>query len=221
MEVPNRKDLRKKKKQEKKLSRMQEKSRRLRTESVLIKPAEGMSYASILRGLKKRVNPDELGATVQGIRETRSKDLIVEQKCSKKDRERLDTAFKEAFGASGTTVPLHDHCHLISSIEVEIADLHPNIEAGDVEKAVRGFFEQGSEMEFRVSLTKTPCRGNKKAYMLLEEARPMKLLKAAHIKIGWVSCRVRRRKELNRCYRCLGFGHMAADCRGPDRSRCC
>ena len=37
VEVPNRKDLRKKKKQEKKLSRMQEKSRRARPEAVLIK----------------------------------------------------------------------------------------------------------------------------------------------------------------------------------------
>ena len=155
MEVPNRKDLRKKKKREKKLSRTQEKSRRLRPEAVLIKTAEGMSYASILRRLKKRVNPDELGATAQGIRETRSKDLIVELKCSKKDRERLDTVLKESVGASGTVR------HLIPRIEVEIADLDL-----DVEEAVRGFFERDSEMEFRVSLTKTPYRGNKKAYVL-------------------------------------------------------
>ena len=178
VEVPNRKNLRKKKKQEKKLSRMQEKFRRARPETVLIKPAEGMSYASILRGLKKRVNPDELGATVQGIRETRSKDLIVELKCSKKDRERLDTAFKEAVGASGIVR------HLIPRIEVEIADLDPSIEAGDVEEAVRGFFEQDSEIEFRVPLTKTPYRENKKAYVLLEEARALELLKVAQIKIG-------------------------------------
>ena len=168
---------------------------------MLIKPVEGMSYASILRELKKRVNPDELGATVQGIRKMRSKDLLVEIKCSKKDRERLETAFKERVGASGAV------CHLIPRIEVEITDLDPSIEAGDVNDVVRGFFEQEWEMEFRVSLTKTPYRGNNKAYVLLEEAR--------------VSCRVRRKKELNRCYRFLGFGYMAADCRGTDRSRCC
>ena len=115
-----------------------------------------MIYASNLRGLKKRVNPDELGATVQGIRETRSNDLIVELKCSKKDRERLDTTIKLAVGASETVR------HLIPRIEVEISDLDPSIEASDVEEAVRGFFEQDSEMEFRVSLTKTPYSGNKK-----------------------------------------------------------
>ena len=63
----------------------------------------------------------------------------------------------------------------------------------------------------RVSLSKTPYRGNRKAYVFLEKAMALKLLKGAHIKIGWVSCRVHRKKEVNRCFRCLGFGHIAAD----------
>ena len=75
------------------------------------------------------------------------------------------------------------------------------------------------ELELRVSLSKTPYAGNRKAYVLSEEARKLKLLKGALIKIGWVSCRVRRKTEAKRCCRCLGFVHMAADCRGPDRSR--
>ena len=152
-----------------------------------------MSYASILRELKKRVNPDELGATVQEIRETRSKDLLLELKCSTKSRGRLDTAFKEAVGARGTVR------HLIPRIEVDIADLDPTTEAEDVEDAVRSFFNKEPELELRVSLSKTPYRGNRKAYVLLEEARALKLLKDAHIKIGWVSCRVRRKKDFNRC----------------------
>ena len=87
MEVSSRKILKKKKR--KKPARTPEKSSRARPEAVLIKPAKEMSYASILRELEKRVNPDELGATVQEIRETHSKDLLVELKCSKKDRGRL------------------------------------------------------------------------------------------------------------------------------------
>ena len=134
---------------------------------------------------------------------------------STKSRGRLDAAFKEAVGSRGT-VRL-----LIPRIGVEISDLDPSIGAGDVKEAVRGFFEQELEIELTVSLRKRPYRGSRKAFVLLEEAKALKLLKAAHIKIGWVSCRVRRKKELNRCYRCLGFGHIAADCRGPDRSRCC
>ena len=134
VEVSSRIHLQKNKK--KKPSRTPEKPRRARPEAMLIKPAEGMSYASMLRELKKRVNPDELDATVQGIKETRSKDLLVELKCFTKSRGRLDTAFKEAVGARGTVR------HLIPRIEVEIADLEPTIEAEDVEDAVRSFFDQ-------------------------------------------------------------------------------
>ena len=75
---------------------------------------------------------------------------------------------KEVIGASGTVR------HLIPRIEVEIADIEPSIEAEDVEDAVRGFFDHASELELKVSLTKRSYRGNRKAYVLLEEARALK-----------------------------------------------
>ena len=62
MEVPGRKKPRKK--IIKKSAKKTERPRRTRSEAVFIKPAEEMSYATILRDLKKRVNPDELGTTV-------------------------------------------------------------------------------------------------------------------------------------------------------------
>ena len=48
----------------------------------------------------------------------------------------MDTAFKEAIGASGVVR------HLVPRIEVEITDLEPSVEAEDVEEAIKGFFEQ-------------------------------------------------------------------------------
>ena len=72
-----------------------------------------------------------------------------------------------------------------------------------------------------MSLTRKSVSGTKKAFVGLEEAPVQTLLKANHIKIGWVSYRVRRKTEIKLCYRCLSFGNMAANCRGPDRSMCC
>ena len=146
------------------------------------------------------------GATVEGIRETRSKDMLVKLKCSKKDRGRLETTFKEVIGVSGAVR------HLIHRIEVEIADLEPSIKAEDVEEAVRGFFGQGPEMKLRVFLTKPPYSENRKAYLLLEEVRAIKLLKAAHIKIGWVSCRDHRKKELKRRFCCVKLCSWVSHC---------
>ena len=190
MTVSARKSLRKKK--PKPDAKKPDWPKRARPEAVLIKPTEGVSYAAILKDLKKHVKPDELGFTVHGIRERRSKDLLVELKCSKEGRRRLDTALKEVIGASGTDR------HLIPRIEVEIADIEPSIETEDVKNAVRGFSDHASELELKVSLTKRPYRENRKAHVLLEEARALKLLKVTHIKIGWVSCRVRQKKKINR-----------------------
>ena len=68
--------------------------RRGRLEAVLIKPAEGVSYAAILKDLKKYVKHDELGVKVYGIRKTRSNDLLVELKCSKEGRGWLEPPWK-------------------------------------------------------------------------------------------------------------------------------
>ena len=64
-------------------------------EAVLIKDAEGVNYVAILQDLKKRVKPEELNVTVQGIKETRYKDLLLELGCSKKDRGWLDSTLKK------------------------------------------------------------------------------------------------------------------------------
>ena len=81
---------------------------------------------------------------------------MVELKCSKEDRGWLDSALKEVIAASGTVR------HLIPRIEVELVDIDPSIEAEDVEDAVRGFFDHGSELELKVCLTKIPSKGNRR-----------------------------------------------------------
>ena len=61
-----------------------------------------MNYVAILKDLKKHVKPDELGVTVHGIRETCSKDLPLELKCSEEGKGRLDIALKEVIDSSRT-----------------------------------------------------------------------------------------------------------------------
>ena len=174
---------------------------------------EGVSYAAILKNQKSRVNPEELGFKIGGIRETRTKDLLVEVKCAAEDRGRLNSAFRDVVGESGS---VH---HLVPTIEVEIMDIDPTVEEEEVAKAVRSCIQEDPSSGVKVSLSRKPFRSTKKAFLRLEEAPAQTLLKANHIKIGRVSRRVRRKTEMNRCYRCLGFGHMAANCREPDRSR--
>ena len=52
---------------------------------------------------------------------------------------------------------------------MDIADVDRSTNTEDVGEAVRGFFYPGSKLEPKVSLTKRSFRGNKKAYVLVED----------------------------------------------------
>ena len=164
---------------------------------------------AILKNLKSRVNPEGLGVKIRGIREYRTKDLLVEVKCAVEDRGKLDSAFRDVVGESGSVY------HLVPTVE----DVNPTVEEEEIAEAVRSCQREERSLGVEVSLTRKPFRGTRGRP--LSEARALMLLKGTHIKIGWVSCRVRRKTEVKRCFRCPAFGHMAADCRGLDRSRCC
>ena len=47
------------------------------------------------------------------------------------------------------------------------------------------------------------------------------LLKAGKLKVGWVMCHLRERRQVTRCFKYLGSGDIAVDCQDPDRSALC
>jgi hypothetical protein len=60
------------------------------------------------------------------------------------------------------------------------------------------------------------------ATIKLPAAEANKLLEGGKIKVGWTICHLRApRTQLLRCYRCLGFGHVASKCNLTDRSKKC
>ena len=141
MEVSTRKNRRKEKTitETKKLER----PRRARPEVVLIKPAEAVSYAEFLKNLSEHVKPVKMGVIILGVRERRSKDLLVELQCSKESRGRLHPVLE------GIIIATRSVLHLIPKIEIEITDIDPNTEADDVEGTSSGFIDHGSEVKLK------------------------------------------------------------------------
>ena len=128
VKVPIKKNLCKKK--PKPVPRKPERSKRASSKAVVIKPSKGVRCAAIMKNLKSRVNPEELGVVIGGIRETRTKDLLVEVKCTAKDRGRLDFAFRHV-------------------VEVENLDIDPTAEADEVAEAVRGSLWEEPSSDWR------------------------------------------------------------------------
>ena len=120
---------------------------------------EGVSYAAILKNLQSRVNPEELWARIGGIRETRMNDLLFVLKCVAKDTVRLDSAFPEVIGETGS---VHD---LVPSVEVEILDVDPAVKTEEIAKVVWNCLREEPSSGVKVSLAKRPFRGTRKAFI--------------------------------------------------------
>ena len=149
-----------------------------RPKAVIITPEEGVRYPEILKNLKSRVNPEELGVKIGGIRDTRTEDLLFEVKCAAEDRGRLYSAFSGIVGESGL------FRYLVPTAEVVILDIKPTAETEEVTKVVRSRLQEETSARIKVCMIKKPFRGTRKPYVLIEQERALELLKAAHIKIA-------------------------------------
>ena len=75
--------------------------------------------------------------------------------------------------------------------------------------------------DIKVNLIKTSFRGNVKAFVELNEEAVTSLVKEERIKVAWVNCKVKQGDKALRCYRCHGYGYLAAGCKAEDRGKLC
>ena len=74
-------------------------------------------------------------------------------------------------------------------------------------------------MKHLVSLDQMPLRSI--AIFSIEEKSAARFLQTGRIHIGWINCRMRRREQVTRCFRCLRYSHVSRICKGPNRSSLC
>lgn len=55
-------------------------NKRAQPEAVLLKSAEGLSYAKVLKDLKRKVRSDTLSVQIRGVRQTRNGDVLIDVK---------------------------------------------------------------------------------------------------------------------------------------------
>lgn len=196
-------------------------ARPTRPDALIIKAREGRSYVDILSKLRTAPSLNELGDSVNKIRKTVAGDLLIELKRTKE----VKTAdFQEAVKAvlvEGATVKA-----LQQEETFEIRDLDILTSKEEVLEALQ------REIGGKDAIEITAVKSLRKAYgdtqiavvQLSKEIASM-FTKLEKIKIGWVNCRIRssnRSKGPLRCYKCLGFGHVAIKCTDQqDRSKCC
>ena len=104
----------------------------------------------------------------------------------------------------------------ISKTTLEIRDMD---ECATEDKVRQAIARAGVAGELVIRLTNN--RGQRLATVAVHEVQAIKLLKTGKLKVSWVICRVRRRIPLVRCFRFLGYGHYARDCKETEGSETC
>ncbi|CAD7078607.1 unnamed protein product [Hermetia illucens] len=190
---------------------------KIRPEVIFISKRSEGSYADILRKVKADPELTNLGDNVSRIRRSQKGDLMLELKKSK------DVTADKFLSQIGKT--LGQEADIRASrpeITIICKDIDEITTKEEVREALEKQFDLAGLQESVVKTLRKAYRGTQTAIISLPAENALKLLAAGRVRIGWVMCRLREQVALKRCFRCLGFGHIAKSCTNPnDRSKQC
>lgn len=211
MKVPRKGDRKTQKNKPRRKNRA--KPRNIKPEAVMIKPKEGHSYAEVLKDLRSKVAADD-SSNIRCVRKTKSGAILLELEKGKKLRSEFVQQLKSSVRETASVAELK------ARATVEIRDLDSLTTKEEIENAIRGLLPN-TEEEFRTRVTVPNSRDQVRAFVSLPAESASNLIEVGHVRIGWIRARIRKCEEIKRCYRCLGMGHIQANCTGVDRRDIC
>lgn len=186
-----------------------------RPNSIVIRAKDGVSYADILKDIKSDPELVDLKKEVTKIRRNAGGALILEldSKSTKAQELALKVEGKVKEKASAMTRS--------QQITLEIKDIDEVTTEEEVLETLYEHIIDGSSGSITVRSLRTAYGGTQTAVVSAPINSAANLIREGRVRIGWVNCRVRRKIEIRRCYRCWQIGHTAAKCGGTDRSKVC
>ncbi|XP_043474822.1 uncharacterized protein LOC122506601 [Leptopilina heterotoma] len=197
----------------KEFSSGQGKKKRRKTDAIRVSMENGKAPPKeLIAELFATVNPAETKTEVLSIRRTEKQDLLFVLKRGQ-DFSTFSGKVTEALKGKARVSPL------VTKRSLEVRDLDETTEIQDVTNALKKAL---GRTDLEISCRLITLRGAvKMAVVQLPEADADVLLEAGKVPVGWINCRIRSRVEVERCHKCLSYGHIARVCRGPDRSKAC
>lgn len=187
---------------------------RRRPEALVIKVSDSLSYSEVLKSLREKMKHGDTGTEIRSIRKTMKGDVLLELEGTAEISKEFREAVEGAVGNSQVVTGLAPRA------SVEIRDLDDLTTEAEVKQALEARL-QGKGGDITVFLTKSNSRSQRMAIVEMAEKGVDIIMETAKVRIGCVNCRVRRRVEVFRCFKCIGYGHRARECRGTDRTNMC
>lgn len=191
----------------------QQKRGQRRNDAILVKAKDDSTYADILKKMKESVDPASTDTKVVKLRRTRTNDLLVLVSKGSKT-ESFSEAIKNAVKDEADVVALDYD----PETYVDVRDIEEDATEEDVISSIEKVIGEnaGIKCKMKPGFARTQI-----ATIQLRRKFADKLTSQGRIRIGWTYCQIKSRLKVLKCFRCLGYGHIARDCKGPDRSGIC
>ena len=185
-------------------------------EALIVRANEGLTYAEILRHMKEAPELQDLGSSVVKIRKRATGDLLLEMSAAGRLKaEQFQSAVANQLKGKAEVKTLS------GEVLLEIKDLDEVTTEEEIIEAFERQLDGAKERKVVVKSIRNAYGGTRTAVIAMPADLARKAVRMNKLRVGWVVCRIREKIVVTRCYRCWDFGHLARNCKGPDRSKSC
>lgn len=182
-------------------------------EAIVIKTG-GRTYAELLREVKEGMK-DKPPLDLEAVKKTKAGDILMITRGGKEEAKRIKAMVNQVTNA--VTVLKEEEDTML----IHIYDLDGAVVKEELEAAVGREEQSLGNGAVRIMSMRPTASGNQNATIALPRDAAVRILKKGRVKVGWTMCKVRERVDIKKCYNCQGMGHMARECKGPNRRDTC
>jgi len=184
---------------------------RMRPDAIIVQ-AEGVPYTDMLKRIKENEAVQGIGKNFNKVSMTKAGHLRVVLNRGTEEEGKIAETLAKAIGDNAKAINLKDSSRIL------ISDVDEGASNEDIMEAILA--KTGSLQHTTID-RKTKIGRGVQLVMISLSTSAAKLITGSKLRIGYVNCRTKLMKEVKKCFKCQGFGHVRADCIDDDRAKLC
>jgi acylphosphatase len=169
-----------------------------------------MTYADLLKKMQTTIKVRDLGIKIKNIREAKNGNIEITAAGKNEGKEAFIKLIEEKMQGTVEAQKFKPKRKIFTK------DLHETTTGEEVRETLSKLFgkKRVDANDISVSMATKPNKGGKLfAIVNLPIDAANILMKMAKLTVGWSECRIEDMNTPRRCYRCLRFGHVRAECK--------
>lgn len=173
------------------------------------------SFKDSVINIRKALGDEDIRKSIKSIRSTKDGKVLI---TTDKDQDVIEKAQEAIRAMPGERMEVRKVGDDTETLYIRGMDI--STEKEEIKEAIERTLEE-TNIDIQTSELR-PMRNNTQAITVtISKRKAETLLKKGPLKIGLTRCRVERKVNVDRCFRCWDYNHTAKECKGPDRSKCC